>query len=78
MIGLARLLLRSIWLAAFILGARRALELLQRGADELIDRIDEGDTRGIVRTMVRAHEALHRLGGKQAGGSGSSGATGET
>ena len=66
MFALARLLLRSIWLAIFVLGVRRALELAQRGADELIDRIDEGDTRGIVRTMVRGHEALHRLQGRQA------------
>ncbi len=67
MFGLARLLLRSIWLAVFILGARRAFELLQRGAEELIDRIDEGDDGGLVRTLARLHAALHRSRGRQAG-----------
>ncbi len=67
MIALARLLLRSVWLAVFVLGVRRAMEIAQRGADELIDRIDDGDTSGVVRTMVRGHEALHRLQGRQAG-----------
>ncbi|MCH7655917.1 MAG: hypothetical protein IIC32_07020 [Chloroflexi bacterium] len=60
MFGLARLLLRSIWLAVFVLGVRRALELVQRGAEELIDRVDEGDESGLVRTLARLHEALHR------------------
>ena len=60
MFGLARLLLRSIWLAVFVLGVRRALGLVQRGADELIDRVDEGDESGLVRTLARLHEALHR------------------
>ncbi len=66
MFALARLLLRSIWLAIFVLGVRRALELVQRGAEELIERMDAGDTSGIVHTMVRGHEALHRLQGRQA------------
>ncbi|MCI0888405.1 MAG: hypothetical protein J4N28_02165 [Chloroflexi bacterium] len=60
MFGLARLLLRSIWLAVFVLGVRRALQLVQRGAEELIDRVDEGDEGGLVRTLARLHEALHR------------------
>ena len=67
MIGLARLLLRSIWLAVFVLGVRRALELLQRGAEELIDRIDEGEDAGLVHTLARLHAALHRSRGRQAG-----------
>ena len=69
MIGLARLLLRSIWLAVFILGVRRALELLQRGTEELIDRIDEGDESGLVRTLARLHDALHHNRGGQTGAS---------
>ena len=73
MLGLARLLLRSIWLAVFILGVRRALELVQRGADELIDRIDEGDGGGLVSTLARLHDALHRSHGHEAGGTGASG-----
>ena len=68
MFALARLLLRSVWLAIFVLGVRRALELVERGADELIDRIDEGDTHGIVHTVVRCHDALHRLQRRQASG----------
>ena len=75
MIGLARLLLRSIWLAVFILGVRRALELLQRGTEELIDRIDEGDGSGLVRTLARLHDALHHNRGGQADGPGVSGAS---
>ena len=67
MIALARLLLRFVWLTIFILGVRRAVEFAQRGAEELIDRIDQGDTSGIVQTMVRGHDALHRLQGRQAG-----------
>ena len=77
MFGLVRLLLRFVWLAVFVLGVRRALEIVQRGAEELIDRIDEGGESGVVHTLTRLHEALHRLQGRQAGGSGSSGATGE-
>ena len=60
MLGLARLLLRFIWLAVFILGVRRALELVQRGAEELIDHVDAGDEGGLVSTLARLHEALHR------------------
>ena len=67
MIGLARLLLRSLWLAVFILVVRRALELLQRGTEELIDRIDAGDEGGLVHTLGRLHAALHRSHGQQAG-----------
>ena len=73
MIGLARLLLRSVWLAIFVLGVRRAVELAQRGAEELIDRIDEGDGGGLVRTLSRLHDALHRSQGRQAGGTDASG-----
>ena len=73
MFGLARLLLRSIWLAVFVLGVRRALELVQRGAEELIDRIDEGDGSGLVRTLARLHDALHRSRGHEASGTGASG-----
>ena len=67
MIALARLLLRFVWLTIFILGIRRAVELAQRGAEELIDRIDEGEGDGLVRTLARLHDALHRNQGRQAG-----------
>ena len=59
MIALIRLLLRSVWLALFVLGVRRALEIVQNGADQMIDRIEEGEAGPLERTLARLHEALH-------------------
>ena len=59
MIALIRLLLRSLWFALFVLGVRRALEIVQDGADQMIDRIEEGEAGPWERTLARLHEALH-------------------
>jgi hypothetical protein len=68
MIGLIRLILRYVWLGIFILGVRKGMELMQNGADDLIERIEDGDDSGLSRTIVRLHEALHRRKGRQSGG----------
>ncbi len=60
MIGLIRLTLRFVWLALFILGVRRALEILQGGAEGLVDQLEKGEDDGFGHTLVRLHEALHR------------------
>ena len=75
MIGGGRPRVRSTWLAVSSLGGRRAWALLQRGTEELIDRIDEGDEGGLVRTLARLHDALHHNRGGQADGPGVSGAS---
>ena len=59
MIALIRLLLRSLWFALFVLGVRRALEIVQDGAAQMIDRIEEGEAGPWERTLARLHEALH-------------------
>ncbi len=61
MLGLIRLTLRFVWLTLFILGVRRAIEIVQGGADAFIDRIEEGEAEGIGRILVRLHEVLHRV-----------------
>ena len=68
MIGLIRLLLRFVWLALFILGVRRALEIVQGGVNELIDRIDEGESGSLERLLASLHEALHRRQAHHSGG----------
>lgn len=60
MIGLIRLLLRFTWLAIFVLGARRALEILQGGANALADGLESGEQGGLETTLSRLHDALHR------------------
>jgi hypothetical protein len=59
-IALIRLLLRFIWLAVFVLGVRRAAELVRDGLDEAVDRIEEGEAGPVEQVLVRLHEALHR------------------
>lgn len=59
MTALIRLLLRFLWLTLFVLGVRRALEIAQGGADQMIDRIEEGEAGPLERTLARLHEALH-------------------
>ena len=66
MFGLIRLILRYMWLAIIILGVRKAMEIMQDGADDLIDRVEEGEAGGLARTLTRLHEALHRRHGQQA------------
>ena len=66
MIGLIRLILRYVWLAIFILGVRKAMELAQEGAEDLIERIEEGEDGGAAKILVRLHDALHRRQGQQA------------
>lgn len=59
MIALIRLLLRFLGLTLFVLGVRRALEIVQSGTDQMIDRIEEGETGPLESTLARLHEALH-------------------
>jgi hypothetical protein len=58
-IGLLRLLLRFTWLTLFVLGAKRAFEILQGGADTLIDRMEAGEDGPLESTLSRLHAALH-------------------
>ena len=67
MIGLIRMLLRFLWLTLFILGVRRAFEIVQGGAEDLIDRIEEGEAGGPERLLARLHEALHHRQSHHAG-----------
>jgi hypothetical protein len=59
LIGLIRIILRFVWLTLFILGVKRALELVQGGANELIDHLEEGGNGRLERLLARLHEALH-------------------
>jgi hypothetical protein len=67
-IGLIRLILRFVWLTLFILGVRRAIEIVQGGMNEMIDRIEEGETGAMERLLARLHEALHHRQAQHAGG----------
>ena len=60
MFGLIRLILRFVWLTLFILGVRRALEIIQGGVETVADRIEEDEAGGLEKPLVRVHEALHR------------------
>ena len=60
MLGLIRLILRFVWLTLFILGARRALEIIQGGAETVADRIEEDEAGGLEKALVRIHAALHQ------------------
>ena len=62
------MLLRFLWLTLFILGVRRAFEIIQGGADDLIDRIEEGDSGGPEHLLSRLHEALHQRQSRNTGG----------
>jgi hypothetical protein len=66
-IGLIRITLRFLWLTLFILGVRRAMQLVQGGAEELIDRVEEGESGALERLLARLHEALHRRQSQQTG-----------
>ena len=59
MISLLRMLLRFVWLTLFVLGVRRALDIVQNGSDEFIDHIEEGASGAPERLLARLHEALH-------------------
>jgi hypothetical protein len=52
--------LRFVWLTLLILGARRALEIIQGGAETVADRIEEDEAGGLEKALVRIHEALHQ------------------
>ena len=65
MIDIVRLLLRFAWLALFILGVRKALELAQGGIEEAARRVEEGDTSSVSRSLVDVHDALHRRQGQR-------------
>ena len=67
MLGLVHFILRAVSIAVFILGVRRALEIVKVGADELISRIDEGEGTGLDQVLIRLHEALHRSHARRSG-----------
>ena len=67
MLGLVRFLVRIVWLAVFILGVRRALEIVKGGTEELISRIDEGEGTGLDQILIRLHEALHHGHARRSG-----------
>jgi hypothetical protein len=62
------MMLRFVWLTLFILGVKRAIEIVQGGTNELIDRIEEGETGGFERLLTRLHEALHHRQTQHAAG----------
>ncbi|MDA0797493.1 MAG: hypothetical protein O2884_02270 [Chloroflexi bacterium] len=68
MISLMRLILRFTWLTLLVLGVRRAMEMIQGGADQFIDKIEEGESGSAERTLARLHEALHHRQSQHAGG----------
>lgn len=68
MIGLIRLLLRFAWLTLFVLGLKRALEIVQGGVDLLTERIESGEQGGVETALVRLHAALHRRQAHDAAG----------
>jgi hypothetical protein len=68
-ISLIKLVLRFTWLALFVLGARRAWEILQGGIEQFIDRLEEGETgTSAGRALTRLHEALHHRQSEHATG----------
>jgi hypothetical protein len=67
-LALIRLILRFVWLTLFILGVRRALEIAQGGANDLIERIEEGEAGTAERLLARLHEALHHRHGNSPDG----------
>jgi hypothetical protein len=58
-ISLIKLILRFAWLVLLLLGTRRAWEIFQGGADQFIDRLEEGESGPQERMLTRLHEALH-------------------
>jgi hypothetical protein len=68
LIALIRLILRFAWLALFVLGVKRAVELIQGGADQFIDSLEEGHSGTAERMFARFHEALHHRQSQHAGG----------
>ena len=59
LISLIRLLLRFAWLTLFVLGVRRAFEIVQGGAGQFIDRVEKGESGAAERLLTRLHKALH-------------------
>jgi hypothetical protein len=44
------------------------MEILQGGADQFIDTLEEGGSGGPERTLARLHEALHQRQARHAAG----------
>jgi hypothetical protein len=57
--GLIKMLWKFAWLTVFILGVRRALEIVQGWVNGVIDNIEEGEPGPTERALVRLHQALH-------------------
>ena len=68
MISLVRLILKGTWLVLFGLGIQRAVEIFHGGANQFIERIEEGESGNAERTFARLHEALHHRQSQHAGG----------
>ncbi|MDE2766356.1 MAG: hypothetical protein OXI25_08015 [Chloroflexota bacterium] len=60
MLGTIRLLLRFVWLAIMVLGAKRLLEAVEEGLDQVIAQAESGETQGVPGALHRLHDALHR------------------
>ena len=67
MLGLVHFILRAVSIAVFILGVRRALEIVKGGTEELISRIDKDEGTGLDQALIRLHEALHRRQARHSG-----------
>ena len=60
MFSLITMMLRLVWLGLLVLGIGRAVELFRKGGEELVRRVEEGDSSGLADMCVRMHDALHR------------------
>jgi len=56
--GLFGMALRFAWLAIMVLGIRQAIQMAQRGVDELVLNIEQGQQGGAAGAIIRLHEAL--------------------
>lgn len=59
MLGLIRLIWRLGWIGIFILGIRKAKDLLDEGLDGIARRIEEDDGSPLITSLERIHTALH-------------------
>ena len=63
MFGPIRLVMRLVWRGLFVLGISKAMELYGKGGEEIVRRIQGGDTFGVAGMCIRIgsqiHDALH-------------------
>ena len=64
MFGPIRLFMRLVWLGLLVLGISKAMELYHKGGEEMVRRIQQGDTSGLAGMCAgmctQIHDALHR------------------